>query len=99
MGRKARLVDESLLGDLTADKLKHMCKAEKDARNCQKLQVAYHYKSGKTVAEAAEAACTGYENARRWIADMRRRGPAAIPHRKSTGRPRKLTRDRCPAWP
>ena len=93
VGRKARLVDESFLSDLAADKLKQMYKAEKDARSCQKLQVAYHYKSGKTVAEAAEAACTEYENARRWIADMRKRGPAAIPHGKSTGRPRMLTRD------
>ena len=93
VGRKARLADESFLSGLTAGKLKQMFKAEKSARNRQKLQVAYHYKSGRTVAEAAEAACTEYENARRWIVDMRRRGSAAIPHRKSTGRPRKLSRD------
>lgn len=92
VGRKARLADESFLKDLSADELRQMYKEEKDPRNRQKLQVAYHYKSGKTVAAAAEAACTEYENARRWIADMRRRGRAAIPHRKSPGRLRKLTR-------
>ena len=93
MGRAARLADESFLKDLTAGELERMCKVERDARNRQKLQVACHYKLGKTVAEAAEAACTEYENARRWIADMRKRGSAAIPRRKSTGRRRKLTRD------
>lgn len=94
-GRKARLVDESFPGDLAAGKLKQMFKAEKGARNRQKLQVACHYKSGKADADAAESACTEHENARRRIAGMRKRGSAAIPHDKPTGRPRKPTRGQC----
>lgn len=93
MGRQPRLADESFLPGMTRGEIKKKRDAEKDRRDAQKLQVAYLYKSGRTVKEAADAARTHYENARRWIADMYRRGPDALPHRKSPGAPRILTRD------
>ena len=93
MGRPPKLADESFLPDLSIDKIKEMYKAEKDCRDGQKMLVAYHYKSGKSIKEAAEAACADPETARRWIADMRKRGEAALRHRKAPGPARILTRD------
>ena len=93
MGRHARLADESFLPDMTPDEIRQKYLEERDVRNGRKLLLAYHYKSGKTLREAAEITCTEYETARRWIAAMRKKGSAAIPHRKSPGAPRILTRD------
>lgn len=84
VGWNARLAGESFLDGLVAGKLRRVCRAEEDHRNRQKLQVAYHYESGKTVTGAA---CTGRETACEWLADIRKRGSATIPHHKSTAAP------------
>ena len=87
------LANESFLPGLSSAEIGEMHDAEKDVRDRQKMLVAYHYKSGKSIKEAAEAAHTNRENARRWIADMRKRGEAALRHRRAPGAARILTRD------
>ena len=93
MGRQPKHADDSFLPGMKVEEIKDLYDAEQDKRNAQKLQVAYHYKSGKSVREAADAACTNYENARRWILGMRQNGPDALRHRKPPGAARMLTRD------
>ena len=93
MGGQPKLADASFLPGLTSDEIGEMHKAEKDCRDKQKMLVAYHYKSGKSIKEAAEAANTNRETARRWIADIRKRGEAALRHRRAPGAARILTRD------
>lgn len=93
MGRRPRLADESFLPELSLDDLKKMYDAEENKRDAQKILVAYHYKAGKTIQEAADAACTEYMNAWRWTGEMYKRGPDALSHRKPPGAARWLTRD------
>lgn len=93
MGRQPKRADGSFLPGMTPDEIRDLYDAEPNKRNAQKIQVAYHYKSGKTVSEAADAACTNYENARRWIGDICKRGPDALRHRKPPGAAKTLTRD------
>ena len=89
MGRHARLADESFLPDMTPNEIRQKYLEEMDVRNGRKMLLAYHYKSGKTLREAAEITCMEYETARRWIAAMRKKGSAAIPYRKAPGAPRR----------
>lgn len=93
MGRPAKLADTSFLPGTTSGEIREMYNAEKDGRDKQKMLVAYHFKSGMSIKEAAKATCTDPETARRWIADMWKRGEAAIRHRKAPGPARILTRD------
>ena len=93
MGRQPRLADGSFLPGLTLGGIKRMRDAEGSKRNAMKMQVAYLYKSGRTVREAADAAGTGYMNAWRWIGEMYERGPDALSHRRPPGAARWLTRD------
>ena len=93
MGRQPGLADETFLPELTLDEIREMYDAEEDKRDAQKLLVAYHYKAGKPIKEAAGAACTGHMNAWRWTEDMYRRGPDALSHRQAPGAARWLTRD------
>lgn len=93
MGRRPKHADGSFLPGMALGEIKDLLDAEPNKRNAQKMLVAYHYKSGKSLGAAAAAACTSYENARRWVGDMRRRGPDALRHRKPPGAARILTRD------
>ena len=93
MGRPPKLADESFLPGLSSGEIGEMYKVEKDGRDMQKILVAYHYKSGKSIKEAAEATCTDPETTRRWITGMLKRGEAAIRHGKAPGPARILTRD------
>ena len=57
------------------------------------MLVAYNFKSGMSIKEAARVTCTDPETARRWIADMWKKGEVALRHRKAPGAARILTRD------
>ena len=93
MGRRPRLADESFLPGMTRGEIKKRYDAEKDERDALRLLVAYHYKCGRSIKEAADAAGTRNRNARRWIAAMYKRGPDALARRKSQGAPGWLTGD------
>ena len=93
MGRPPKLADESFLPGLSIEEIEEMYKAEKDSRDRQKMLVAYNFKSGMSIKEAARVTCTDPETARRWIADMWKKGEVALRHRKAQGAARILTRD------
>ncbi len=93
MGRPPKLADESFLPGLSIEEIEEMYKAEKDSRDRQKMLVAYNFKSGMSIKEAARVTCTDPETARRWIADMWKKGEVALRHRKAPGAARILTRD------
>ena len=59
MGRQLGLADGTFLPGLTLGEIKKMYNEAENKRDARKMQVAYLYKSGRTVREAADAAGTG----------------------------------------
>ena len=77
---------------MTLDDLRRLIRAEKDTKNVMRYVVAYNYKAGRKIKEAAYVTGQNRETARRWIATARKKGPAGIPRHIAKGGERRLTR-------